>query len=222
MEDKYEIENCAVAFIDILGCRDMMRKDSEESLNRVHRIYVGACEGYKKFANSQSLCMPDIKIFSDNIVLSINEDIHGEFALSNLILAAAVFQLKFLEEGILVRGGITKGDFFSDKIMLWGNALARAYQLESELAIYPRIIVDPKYALEFKILPAIKNRKLIKEDIDGIHLINYLNLIYSLNAEECRKLIEESNVLLVGLNNNDSKNQKLGWHKNYTSTYLCN
>lgn len=48
--------------------------------------------------------------------------------------------------GLLVRGGISCGSFFSDERMIWGNALIRAYALEGQIAIYPRIIVGTEIA----------------------------------------------------------------------------
>ena len=42
--------------------------------------------------------------------------------------------------------------FFTDDRMIWGNALLRAYKLEGQIAIYPRIIVEPEIAELIKVI----------------------------------------------------------------------
>lgn len=79
------------------------------------------------------------------IILS-NEIIEGkeENAFLSIIFFSALLQLNMWINNLLVRGGISCGNFFSDERMIWGNALLRAYKLEDQIAIYPRIIVAPE------------------------------------------------------------------------------
>ena len=69
-----------------------------------------------------------------------------ERAFVSIIFFSALLQLNMWINNLLVRGGISYGDFFSDEKMIWGNALIGAYKLEGQIAIYPRIIVEPEIA----------------------------------------------------------------------------
>ena len=64
-----------------------------------------------------------------------------------LVLLAGI-QSKLLRRGILIRGGITIGDVLYDEETnhLFGKAMNRAYELESKIANYPRIIIDPTFS----------------------------------------------------------------------------
>jgi hypothetical protein len=50
---------------------------------------------------------------------------------------------------IFVRGGMTLGDIYADKDTIFGPALIRAYELESQLARWPIIIFDRSLIAEF-------------------------------------------------------------------------
>ena len=53
-----------------------------------------------------------------------------------------LLQWLFLGRKILLRGGITLGDLFIDDTFVWGAALLAAYNIESSIALYPRVIID--------------------------------------------------------------------------------
>ena len=56
--------------------------------------------------------------------------------------------LRFLKERIVFRGGISYGDAYIDlnRSMFFGEAINKAYQLESKSALHPRIVVEPEVA----------------------------------------------------------------------------
>lgn len=54
------------------------------------------------------------------------------------------------EYGVFLRGAITKGNLFSDNSKVFGPALNQAYILESQSAVYPRIIFTTKLLNEYK------------------------------------------------------------------------
>jgi len=75
---------------------------------------------------------------------------------------------------ILLRGGITYGNaFFSNtQNVAFGSAVIRAYELESQKAKSPRIIIDENLRNE----PYFKSSKhTLFVDSDGLHFINWMN-----------------------------------------------
>lgn len=165
-----------VAFIDILGAKALIKKDVDGSLNTVHRVYEKSLEIYEKIF--KELIPFDITIFSDNIV--IGREIVNKPLLASYFQAvhfmAAIVQESFLSQGLLVRGAIAYGSYFKDDIMVWGNALTKAYELESSAAIYPRIIVDPELVGELELFQRkeLLSKLWLKQDNDGLFFIDYL------------------------------------------------
>lgn len=80
--------------------------------------------------------------FSDSLVLSA--DVTDEVSVFGLIeLAAKVNYRLWREHNILTRGGITVGKLIHQESgVLIGPAMVRAYEIESTLAVYPRILID--------------------------------------------------------------------------------
>ena len=48
---------------------------------------------------------------------------------------------RLLQRGYFIRGALVKGPLYHDDKMIFGEALVRAYQLESEVVRYPRVMV---------------------------------------------------------------------------------
>ena len=48
----------------------------------------------------------------------------------------------FLENGMLTRGGVAFGPVCHEGAIVFGAAMIEAYRMESELAIYPRVVVS--------------------------------------------------------------------------------
>ena len=80
--------------------------------------------------------------FSDSFVISCPADNHGSCRLL-LQTLYAVNRLFFWHLGILMRGGIAKGQLIHEQGgVLFGPAMNAAYALESSAAIYPRILIN--------------------------------------------------------------------------------
>lgn len=89
---------------------------------------------------------PRLTYVSDCIIISTEPTLDGFKALSRKIHKITA---DLAYEGYFCRGAITKGKLFHHKRIIFGSAYIRAYELEGELAKYPRIIVDPKILLFF-------------------------------------------------------------------------
>ena len=85
----------------------------------------------------------NLSSFSDNVVVSLpyypDLVLPRLEALASILCGAACM-------GFFFRGGVTIGDLFHDKDIVFGPALNRAYDLESQEAVYPRTILDPGIA----------------------------------------------------------------------------
>lgn len=218
MEKKLKTENYIVAFIDVLGAKEMIKKDADGSLNTIHSVYEKALEMYKK-SISRKLKI-EISIFSDNIVVARRN--YGKSTLRQdfriLQMLVAIIQSSFLISNVLVRGGIAYGKFFSDDVMIWGDALTRAYWLESNVAIYPRIVIDTELIQQLQYFnPQIDNTVFwLRQDTDGIVYVDYWQEKY-LKHFDMLSIAEMSryDARAAECNNDIKIMQKNIWHLNY-------
>lgn len=219
---KYKAKDAVVAFIDILGSSKEMERDPQNALNTVHNAYDDALKIYNTLYKRHKDRV-QIRIFSDNIVLSCPCGRIGlEKALYLIVILSALIQEKLLHYSVLSRGGITHGDFFSDEVMIWGNALVQAYNLESKIAIYPRIVIHPNLIGDIKYFQRKANGeddnllKWIAQDQDGLCYVDYFNtkfmrdpvrlLVTFMEDNEQRKIEHLKDLKVV---------QKIIWHGSY-------
>lgn len=218
---EYKTTESIVAFIDILGSSHAIEKDSEGTLNIIHKVYDDSISQFQRvFANHN--IRPQIRIYSDNITIyhpCPDEIIKQVFY--NIAIMCAVIQEKMIANGFLVRGGITKGDFYCDNVLIWGRALVHAYDLESNIAIYPRIIVDPELVANLELFtkpddPINKNQsKWIFQDYDGLVYIDYLHDFTCLNNPFCINIFLDDIEQKIGSSQNLKVTQKYLWQRSY-------
>jgi hypothetical protein len=139
MEIKYQ--DRLVVFIDVLGFKNLVYSTSTELINRYYALLLSSFQAAITKRNF------DFLLISDSIVVFCNNDIES---LSSLIKTTTILQADLLGKGILVRGAISHGDLFVDKInnIIVGKGLINAYQLEMQ-AKYPRVIVDRSIASKY-------------------------------------------------------------------------
>jgi len=92
-------------------------------------------------------------------------------------VAAAVQALgiRFLEEGILTRGGVVHGEAYHNGRVLFGPGIVDAYTLESEVAKYPRILVaESVRKAVWGYHEGLWKGQLLKRDVDGCWYVNVL------------------------------------------------
>jgi hypothetical protein len=130
-------ERRVVAFYDILGWRSAIAQagNDPEKIGNLRRVIL---------QHSRLLRLPvsapvNVSTFSDNIVVST---IPNSEAVPYFLRSVATLQLMTASMGFLLRGGIAVGDIIHDEEVVFGPALNRAYELESSVAIFPRIVVD--------------------------------------------------------------------------------
>jgi hypothetical protein len=173
-------ERRVVVFYDVLGWRSKIAWAGTDP-ERLHDLQttVGLFAGIaKKVVKSEGEPVR-MTSFSDNVVLSQPLK-PGVLVLLcyrlGLVLLTAAYG------GFLIRGAITVGNIVHTEDFVFGPALNRAYELESEQAIVPRIIFDPDTVSVFGELPPM----IVKSD-DGLYFIDP----FTRNFERFVQMIDE-------------------------------
>lgn len=181
IEKEYNLHNYYLAYFDVLGYKAFFQEDDSDHEKFLKDIlgtldYVKSRVGeYSGFSSRIGL-----RVYSDNFLLYIKEEgqdiVHEDFnALMALVSVVALIQMKILAQyRILLRGGITKGEFYVNDNIIFGNGLIQAVEIESQKAIYPRVVIDvDRFCL--------KNydslwKTLIKKDDDNMYFVDYFNI----------------------------------------------
>ena len=151
-KDLIDTEPRIVCFIDILGFSEFVNhydnditsiflQEIQESfaLARVHLL-----ENKNQY-NKEAIEHLEYQTFSDNVCISIPYfDNENDFLSNFNILSIYVrgLQMIMMSKGFFMRGGISIGSYYADNNIIFSKGLINAYKLESEKAIYPRILVD--------------------------------------------------------------------------------
>lgn len=220
MEELFSQKKCLVAFVDILGVSAKIKNNATEAIQDVwafcHRILKATYKTKLK-----------IKIFSDNIFLCEEIDEQNPVEAINDIFSA----LNEIETTMInlnnsfVRGAVAVGMVHFEDNFVLGEALLKVYELESKVAIYPRIVIDESVFTYLE-----KNAPTIKKDFDGTYFYDFLpfagHVLQNpqtggitrryLNLEQF-KLRIISNCL--NNKNNSVVLQKMNWLVNYIQTF---
>lgn len=224
-------KKCFIAYLDLLGTKEKI--GVPQSLDDIYTIYRDALNAHKKFPNDDKPNL-NVKIFSDNILVSIEVNPEYEESLLDLdylLHFVIYFQLYALTHAAwLLRGCITMGELYIDNVFVWGKGLVHAYELESNIAIYPRVIIDKQnteLSSRLAILNSIEPSSAVNTvtDSDGCQFLSFEDISLSKSEEE----------RLSGLKNrydwliddyfkkqfpNPKIQQKIHWIVNYHN-YVC-
>jgi hypothetical protein len=139
-DDEPQLVHCAVLFVDILGVREMNR--TEDAARHLVALDRAVRRSYRDFLDPRSRWRSSF--FSDSLVLAApcSEFAGDAFAVGGLIEQAAILQFDLSLEGFFLRGGLSLGDFHIHDGLIFGPALVAAHEVESRVAIYPRIVLD--------------------------------------------------------------------------------
>lgn len=228
MED-LNYQNRVCLFLDILGFSEHVKQSTDKDGNEISQKVreIGNLLQLlpikmKSFGNSNS--DRQITQFSDSIVVSFQ--LTDKNAFIQLLDDIMQIVVNFILKGYLVRGGITYGKLLHRDNIVFGPAMISAYELESKIAIYPRIIFDRElveelinngdYALKSLFNDEIESSNFWKEDFDGKYYLNFLKGseiymdptdYYSHFLPELRKFITTA----LRNRSNQSVRTKYGW-----------
>ncbi|OCY53088.1 hypothetical protein [Acinetobacter pittii] len=210
IDNTFEYEERIVAFIDILGFKALIdstntadAQANSDNIRKMIDIYTEIENSLNENLQKNDGILDDLKItrFSDCIVISFPEKQIDALFFLCISLLHFLYEM-LVKYNLVFRGGITSGKLIHDDQYLFGPAMNRAYELESNFAIYPRIIVDEivlnnrtKWLQEIKTQlmqePNAQNQFLFES------LINELEHFDLSNSKNCILSIDTDNFLYI-------------------------
>ncbi|MBA7494119.1 hypothetical protein ES702_04692 [subsurface metagenome] len=195
-EYKNQYHISLISFFDILGFKDVV--DKSEDSNRVLQILETLRHQGKPDINLASMFEQKHSNISDTIVRTIDiynqaNKKHRVGILFHELLNLMHVQRSLIYQDIVIRGSITIGKVYHDGSYVFGPGFNRAYLLEKNIAIYPRIIID-RWILNFLEETHLKDlllrdgnnhfaitqkeymKSLVRESSDGVWFLDYLKM----------------------------------------------
>ena len=138
-EDKYNERYCA--YIDILGFSEIIASldrggHSAEQIRELFKLMTKRPP--HEHIPGQEIADLRIQSISDAICISASLSTAG---LTHLLTAIESLAGRILRHGYFIRGAVVKGQLYHDDHAVFGSALVRAYNLESNTVRYPRVMV---------------------------------------------------------------------------------
>jgi hypothetical protein len=185
-----------VTFLDILGFREIVNSWSPTDIAQMLRRTQGFAAPDEDEPEPGSLLdgtnWTRAFAFSDSIVRMRPYD--SEFSEGSLfyeVIDLVHAQANLAVDGIFLRGGVSVGDAFFEENRAFGPGFVRAYQLESGVAQYPRIVVGPEVFETLRSDPRLSadqhapedeihyQKRLLRQGEDGLWFIDYLRAMES-------------------------------------------
>lgn len=175
-----------VTYLDILGFSELIEKSRKDSgmITKIQNDLISL----KTKSSQGGLTLGPFKGEPEQTFYSYNfsdltvrcsllpDDVDLDHCLGWELLYVGVTQEKLLRDRILLRGGICLGEIAvqSDGIV-FGPALVKAYRLESEYAVYPRVAIDRLLINEVRKQLGTKYRSdFVHQGDDGTYFLDYL------------------------------------------------
>lgn len=188
------LEDYYICYFDILGYRAYFDNSESSKHNKFLASMIVATNSIESvIRNTKTPIKINCKTYSDNFLLYAPK--HSTNELEILQLFASIMQKVqvrlLMEEGLLVRGGMTIGEFYADDSIVFGEGLIRAVELEEKTAIMPRIILDKdKFSID---ISALESKQYLIEDTDGQYFVNYFYYeALQLIRGKCIRLINQN------------------------------
>lgn len=187
-------ERSILTYTDILGFRELVATRSAGEISRAIRIVRDVVQPRRFKSSIPQLDEDDFRNFSDLCLIRRVIAKKDKFPAigqvhSQILHMVHVQSILLADEGILLRGGITVGDAALSYGQLFGPAVIRGYDLEREVARFPRIVVGPEVLDEVKRNRALwihdrdselqAIRDLLHRDSDGEYFVDYLRVVAS-------------------------------------------
>jgi hypothetical protein len=182
-----QYEPTLLTYFDVLGFREMVKTldaDSiSEILGRFNRLSnPGIAESQywgQQFHNFSDLAVRTVPIRRRKNMPNEQGLLYWE------LLDLAFIQAELIEKEILIRGAVTVGDICMERGLIFGPALIRAYELESKVATYPRIVIDGMVFERLEDMPELRMQAadqraalhgVLTQDGDNVWFVDYLKV----------------------------------------------
>jgi len=191
-DNKRNVREHYILYLDILGYQSNIEKHGENwYLKLMDNFLSGVIEGAQSgmqlknplFANKK--ITPQVKIFSDNIIIAVEKMAKEE---DNLIVVQFLMELAsdiqytgIANVDIVIRGSFSCGPLHISDKYVFGSGLINAYLLEEKKAGYPRIVVCMDMVNDLKKYFDLDN--CCYKGIDNYWAIDYLALKFEANKE---------------------------------------
>ena len=236
-----EVKNHIVLFLDILGYSNIVTscQDSQDEncyLERIHNL-MSSLSAYIERWNSDidqqrnSLNLSRFKSLLFFFIVFFFAPYENETDMinlyMNLLYGLSTFLVQYIKEDLFFRGGIAKGNLFYDEKLhfVFGSGLVKAYSIESNVAKYPRIVIDQELNPSDILVGIVQDEK-------RIWYLDYLSLGHSLICFENKPqqnyeyflscLDEQKNAIIDALKkykNDDKILCKYQWLAEYHNNY---
>ena len=221
----YEPTKHIIAYLDFLGTTNRIENEKDNShlefiINSFKEISQEIDKSNKSNRIQNYLTKLKYRSFSDNIlfVISANESKMLLADAFDLILAlVSKLSFKAIQNGKLLRGGVTIGNIYVDEVTAYGKGLLRAIKLEEDIAYYPRVLVDSNVE-DYLTTEYLESDKTLL-DADCLRFVNIFKYM-SIN-NECLQNLQET---LIGMYLNEQGNikymAKVMWLCKYYKSYI--
>lgn len=243
--ESVEYKECYVAFLDMLGFSDICVKKELDCSEIFKLLSINSLiNDVAKQKFLQHIIPEDVvdniyySIMSDSIFIAAPDNNYG---LLYILYICSFIQNMLLEHNILLRGGMTKGEFFGQNDIVFGPAVVEAYNIERFIANYPRIVLaeciidDLKQAGLFKknsVDDYVSSTKNITEEVsinsqikllinqstdDSLYFVNYLHAMQIIKLKHKPSIIQKiEDYIDKGVQSNNAKIKvKYLWTKKY-------
>jgi hypothetical protein len=138
-------KSAVVTFLDVLGFKDLVMRLPRLEISRVLGLFQ-TFSAPNTAAGKRGAYEPYAMAFSDSVIrvrpIQTRENRHFQVGLlfqelSDLLHA----QGELVSKGVLIRGAVTVGDIAVERPKIFGPGFIEAYEWESQVAKYPRIVV---------------------------------------------------------------------------------
>jgi hypothetical protein len=144
-------EDCIVSFIDVLGFRELLKKPAADVIRilTILRKFASADDRRPNTRQAKELRATS-RAFSESVSdavvrIRVYDTQYRDGAFFHELIDLLHAQVDCVNNDVLVRAGVAIGRAHvgaNGEGPIFGDAMARAYRIESEEAIYPRIVVD--------------------------------------------------------------------------------
>jgi hypothetical protein len=177
--------------LDILGFSQIVEQKNPEDIQAMLSTLREEAKPDEELAEIMEM---SFVTFSDSTIRSVPIDSKANKKYRDGILYHEInslvhLQFRMVRRGHFIRGGVTVGDVYIDGSMVFGPAIVRAHKLESEVAVYPRIVIDPAVFATFETDSLLRAHKIedewsyirsfVRRDVDGLYFVDYLAGIMS-------------------------------------------